>query len=540
MAVDVSYRKLQQDSNELNGSLLIKYRMAQALTAVSLLAIIGMAIYSILYPRFNYSISDPIVESMPLKCYLPNRLLIPESEDGTYTPPSPHQSLLRAVSYASTEEYQDYCKHYTPEGFTDEWEFNEDQSCGDWEETYMKRHAHDLSVLEGYKKGKFPSSVKNKPRFISYICQEVPANSNRGCGGLADRMGGMISTFFYALLTNRTYLLNWSSMNPLPLEAIWERPHIDWSHDPEEMEQLFTDDSNPFLGYQKVDTLNRNYTSMGEVLFPNGPETDFDDLWNGTYVEVRSNRGYIIRTFQTSTRYTELLNSMGLTMENTFKCITNFLFRPTIGSRRFLNAYRYLFQMESVLSIGIQIRTDDNALANPQNDIQSMEKWGYFLKCAGELARVKKEPHHNRLVFFLVTDSAHLRDEFVSLNKDREKASLYLDDLVDMSTMIVTGLPIEHIEPDQIAKYIKVDDPKAVNLARMRPGVNSAYMENWLLGLTQYRIISQQGYGKMAAFYSGVDNSSVSLRKPGKAYPVCSNPDAMVSFKWLSTQWSLG
>lgn len=46
---------------------------------------------------------------------------------------------------------------------------------------------------------------------------------------------------------------------------------------------------------------------------------------------------------------------MGLDKENTFGCLTDYLFRPTIGSRRFINAYRDLFQMESVLSIGMQV-----------------------------------------------------------------------------------------------------------------------------------------------------------------------------------------
>lgn len=46
---------------------------------------------------------------------------------------------------------------------------------------------------------------------------------------------------------------------------------------------------------------------------------------------------------------------MGLNKENTFGCLTDFLFRPTIGSRRFINAYRGLFQMDSILSIGMQV-----------------------------------------------------------------------------------------------------------------------------------------------------------------------------------------
>ncbi|KAI7898120.1 uncharacterized protein BX663DRAFT_525793 [Cokeromyces recurvatus] len=472
---------------------------------------------------------------------------MPKSPDGTYTPPSPHYTLVRAVGFATNEEYQNYCHKYDDKlgAFTDEWLYNQQGECGNWQDGYIKLHKKNMAILEKYKDGIFPEdiNVEDSPKFISYICKEVPKDSNRGCGGLADRMGGMISTFFYALLTDRAYLLNWAAMNPLPLEAIWERPYIDWSHDPEEMEALFTNDINPFLGYQKVDLLNKKLRVLNSIMFPDGGNTDFKELWNETYVEVRSNRGYIIRTFQLHKAYTKILNDLGLTKSNAFRCLTNFLFRPTIGSRRFLNAYKSLFEMKSILSIGIQIRTDDNAIANPQFDENGLEKWGHFLKCAGELASFKKEMNHKHIVFFLVTDSAHLRDEFVSLNTNRERAKEYLgEDIVDISSIVITGLPIEHIEPEQIAKYIEVKDPKEVNMERMRPGVNSAYMENWLLAETQYRVISIQGYGKMAAFYSGDDKTSISMPKPSPKYPfpVCNTDEAFTTFDWLSTVWSLG
>ncbi|KAG1194490.1 hypothetical protein G6F36_000175 [Rhizopus arrhizus] len=526
---------------------------------ISLSAIVFMAAYSLFHPSIAYSKTKSNVNvneqenTIPIDftpqeepCYLPNKILIEQPRDGSYSPPSPHISLLQAVSHATNEEFQSYCKKYNENqgGFTDEWKYNEKGECGNWQNKYIKLHKRNMAILKQYKKDEFSNKIKikDRPKFVSYLCKEVPKNSNRGCGGLADRMGGMISTFFYALLTDRAYLLHWAERNPLPLEAIWERPYIDWSHDPKEMELLFSDGENPLLGYQKVNLLNRKYNDLIATVFPDGGNTEFKDLWNETYVEVRSNRGFIIHTFQLSQKYKKILNNMGLTKENTFRCITDFLFRPTIGSRRFLNAYKKLFEMKSILSIGIQIRTDDNALANPQHDSNGLKKWGHFLKCAGELASFKREPHHKHIVFFLVTDSAHLRKQFVSLNRNKDLAQKYLsEDIVKSSSMVITGLPLEHIEPDQVAKYIDVEDPKEVNKARMQPGVNSAYMENWLLGHTQYRVISVQGYGKMASFYSGEDKTSISMPKNGKAkLPVCSADNSFTSFEWLSTQWSLG
>lgn len=119
---------------------------------------------------------------------------MPTSPDGTYTPPTPHNSLVRAVGFASNQEYQEYCQLYDTEvgGFSDEWPYNKEGECGNWQERYTNLHKTDLAYLEQYKEGIFPKDidVENRPKFVSYLCKEVPKNSNRGCGGLADRMGG--------------------------------------------------------------------------------------------------------------------------------------------------------------------------------------------------------------------------------------------------------------------------------------------------------------------------------------------------------------
>lgn len=91
----------------------------------------------------------------------------------------------------------------------------------------------------------------------------------------------MISTFFYALLTDRAYLAHWADANPIPLEVLFERPNIDWSYDPKEMKELFNQPDKG-ITHQDVDTLNQKYPVLGRTLFPNGPTQDFHELWNGT------------------------------------------------------------------------------------------------------------------------------------------------------------------------------------------------------------------------------------------------------------------
>ncbi|KAI8391809.1 uncharacterized protein BYT42DRAFT_558149 [Radiomyces spectabilis] len=547
-------------NGEVN-SLLFKYKLAKALTMVSLVAVFLMALGSLVYPELSWRGSSNVAEDHPVaeapvepasyggvkskdKCQLPSKIMLPMSPDGTYSPPSPDDSLLKVLEYVAPDDYDKYCQSWDPvSGFTDEIPYNKNGECGTWQAKYRALHERRLEQLERLKAGDLESfQHEDKPMFISYYCKEVPKNSNRGCGGLADRMSGMISTFFYGLITDRAYLAHWANGNPIPLELLFEKPNIDWSFDPIEMRRLFDQEDSEFFSFKAVDTLNQKWKQLGETMFPNGSHQDFRELWTEKYLEVRSNRAYIIRTYQESAIYPDMMAKIGLSKENTFGCLTDFLFQPTIGSRRFYNAFKALFKLDSVLTIGMQIRTDDNAIANPQLDQNNLQKWDYFLTCANQLADAKRQAHHKRVVYFLITDSTKLRDEFVSMNENSNLAQRFLQGRSQHTSMVVTGLPIDHIEPDQVSKYINVTNPVQVTQERMLPGVNSAVIENWLLSAADYRIISPQGYGKLAAFHSNSDNSTIALpRVTLKARaPDCSKPNAFVTYDWLSTQWSLG
>lgn len=352
---------------------------------------------------------------------------------------------------------------------------------------------------------------------------------------------GMISTFFYALLTDRAYFAYWDGENPFSLDILFEKPYVDWHYDMDTLEELFTNPpDDPYLTNEHVDTLNAKWGTMEQKIFPNGRTQNFSDLWPASLVEVRSNRAYIIHTFESSDIYPAILHDMGLNAENTFGCLTDFLFKPTIGSRRFIDAYKYLFELDSIFSVGIQIRTGDNQIVNPQDDELTVESYSYFLKCANELAAAYRKPQHKRVVYLLITDSAKLRDEMMALNDNVAMQQQYLGGKDAM--VLTTGLPIEHLEPVQVAKYINITEPHVETEEEKVAGINSAVIENWLLSSTTYRVISQQGYGKLAAFHGNVDGTTYSMPRIGgkdKA-PFCGNPHAATSFADLSRLWSLG
>lgn len=99
------------------------------------------------------------------------------------------------------------------------------------------------------------------------------------------------------------------------------------------------------------------------------------------------------------------------------------------------------------------------------------------------------------------------------MNDDREKRRQYLGENSDDVTMVVTGLPIEHVESKTIKhKYIHDDNEEQnTNRDQLTAGVNAAVIENWLLSYTDYRLISRQGFGKLAAFHSKSAHTTIAM-----------------------------
>ncbi|KAI9270650.1 hypothetical protein BDA99DRAFT_502358 [Phascolomyces articulosus] len=531
-----------------------RYKLAKCLTFVSLVAVVTMALSSFLYPgrlRWTSDETFPQADTTTTNhkvtnksCHFNVDSMIPSSPDGSYTPPPPDETLLRAIESGSQEDYDDYCSSWNEiDGFEDK---NDDlEECGVWQQQYASIHEQRLEQLQRLKAGDFESfGHESKPEYVSYLCEtDNQHRGSHGCGGLADRMNGMVSTFFYGLLTDRAYLAHWQ--DPLPLETLFEKPSIDWSFDPKEMRQLFDKKNDSYLSYQSINTLNQKWGTIGRSVFPDGADQDFKELFKASYVEWHSNRAFVIRTFRESTRYPEKLNELGLNKENAFRCIMDYLFRPTIGARQFINAYRKMFEMESILSIGLQIRTGDSGIVDPGKDKNTLQMWDYFMICANQLREAKREAHHQQVVYFLITDSSHLRDEFVSLNHDKSKRRTYLGDNSDDVTMVVTGLPIEHVESKTIKpKFLQNITEASLTQDEQNTlaGVNAAVIENWLLSYTDYRLISRQGFGKLSAFHSSSAHTTIGMPKLSRKQVAvnCANPHAFITFDTLSTWWSLG
>lgn len=91
-----------------------------------------------------------------------------------------------------------YTGYQRPEAF---------HECGYWQEEYMKLHREILS-------GRRP------PRYLIAVLPE---------SGLADQLFGIISLFFWALLTGRAFQITAGYQQISPLETAFDAPFINWT-----------------------------------------------------------------------------------------------------------------------------------------------------------------------------------------------------------------------------------------------------------------------------------------------------------------------
>lgn len=73
-----------------------------------------------------------------------------------------------------------------------------------------------------------PNFEPNEERFLMYRC-EVQADKNRNCGGLGDRIKGIVSAYLWALIANRTFLIRID--RPCEFDQLYEPNNfaIDWN-----------------------------------------------------------------------------------------------------------------------------------------------------------------------------------------------------------------------------------------------------------------------------------------------------------------------
>ncbi|GAA5857662.1 hypothetical protein JCM8547_004321 [Rhodosporidiobolus lusitaniae] len=409
---------------------------------------------------------------------------------------------------------------------------------GSWQEAYTLLHKE---VMRG----------ERETKLLEFWCEDLTV-----CGGLADRMLGMTTTFLLSLLTNRAFLASWD--HPIPLSLLFDSPAIDWSElsfpalpsfPPEEggrSAHVLYGNKTLVQGRKSVPFHNFRIEQVAPFLekLRSGEQTG---LANEPWIRLeRPNRGIAINAFSNPTLLPEF-TAVGLTTSNIYAQLVHYLFRPKLEAFMFIHEYTSLFALPSIFAVGIQIRTGDVYMRDPELDVvNTVERHQHWFDCANEVVETYALPSQ-RPLYFLITDSAHLR----------QSASLAFPDRV-----VVSGLAQHHNElRDDSNKLLRVteDQGRARTVEEMKEeleGLQNTVAESWIFEAMDFALLSKNsGFGKIPTFVHGKPHRAISvprvvvpdLAKAGdpEAYqrpsmPSCRLESALASFSDLSSGWSLG
>ncbi|GAA5919295.1 hypothetical protein JCM6882_007829 [Rhodosporidiobolus microsporus] len=408
---------------------------------------------------------------------------------------------------------------------------------GHWQEDYKALHDE---IMRG----------ERETRLLEYHCENKVE-----CGGLADRMLGMTTTFIIALLTKRAFVATWD--RPIPLSLLFDSPNVDWSEPPLSSIHSYS----PEEGGRPLHVLFGNGTLVAEreaLAIHNFKVEDANELLvrmrthgktsllDKSWIRLeRPNRGIALQTFSNRALLPQLA-SLGLTSSSIYAQLVHFLFRPKLEVLSFINEYTSLFALPSVFAVGIQIRTGDAYMRNPELDaVNTVERHQHWFDCAAEVVETYAAPTA-RPLFFLITDSATLRASAASAYPDR---------------VIVSGLLQRHNElrddQNQLL-HVTEEEGRARSVGEMKEeldGLQNTVAESWIFESMDFALLSHHsGFGKIPTFMHATPNRAIvlprvreDLDKPDDptafirpSMPSCRLETTLASFSDLASGWSLG
>ncbi|BGO88739.1 hypothetical protein NBRC10512_005188 [Rhodotorula toruloides] len=389
---------------------------------------------------------------------------------------------------------------------------------GLWEDEYAEMHAAMLNR-------------SRKASLLEYVCRQ-----GEYCGGFADRILGMTSSFLYSILTKRAFSITWEQ--PAPVDLFFDSPYIDWSR------PFNKTSSTPVHPVYKDRKLLKNRTEVNAHNWE-PPQVDefmptFVDQFGGnkntSWLQLDFNRGVIIRSFSYP-KIGETMSSLGFKMTTAYSCLINYLLRPKPAVLAFIAQYTSFFALPENYVIGIQIRTGDLSMwADYKDAVNSVHKYQQYFTCADSVARTYAHPSQ-KIVYYLITDSHKLERDVLRRYGDR---------------VVVTGLKQAHVE-------IKTDRSDGLQaIKKVADGFMRTVAESWIFAGTDFQILTQRsGFGKIPTWLRGKEGTTIALFNEGtdpeftaqyKAAnegrlppPIdCSKPEALVTFKQMAQDWSLG
>ena len=337
--------------------------------------------------------------------------------------------------------------------------------------------------------------------------------------GLADRVIGTLSIFFYALFSDRALQL--VTYNELPgfetaLSPVDE--HVDWRLPggiDDELIDVLKYTYKGVRGYvgdrsydrAVIDTsrfwpvyMVNDFDAVDELLGlqwkePKEGTPHFSDFnmresprghGEAPVVILSSNRGRAFRLFE-SPQYRQKLFDFGLRPETCIACAFHYLFRPNAQVEELYgDTFRRLAD-NSILTIGIAVRVGDEVFGSGDEEQEESHLWSIaepYFDCASQIESTRAQAGQ-RVLIYLISESRKLRQ----LAKKR------------LGEKILTDVSTRYDHPDDVHnRNITVSGPASKKKALDR-AMQHAVGQVLAFSMADFHVFtSQSGFGRLGAW----------------------------------------
>lgn len=337
------------------------------------------------------------------------------------------------------------------------------QSCGSsWQRRYKTFHH---KTLRSWKSG----------RYLIYSCK----GDGYGCAGYGNRIGGIASLFFLAILTNRVFLIDWKLPESTALERFLQPNNIQWNYDLSEIQSLPSAIQYWGKGYPKnlqPENIIKPSNDYGEFVrwfqsvdfdsYFNKPVEQItatwgfgDEIWSNPYLARKAHKLGIVRP---------------LISYSLVGCAFDFLFKTTEELQgKISQARKVVFTSPSLPVIGLHIRMGD-AVFGRQRPL-NVQNFKTFFSCAQlvekSIAESSGKGDAESIKWFLASDDVFIKQYAIQQFPSK---ILTLD-----------------LKPQHIGIFHKVRFPSY-------EGMMGVLLDHFLLADCFFLILSSSTFGKSA------------------------------------------
>jgi hypothetical protein len=376
-------------------------------------------------------------------------------------------------------------------------------SCGNWQRRYTALHQNTVSGL-------------SPERYMVSVAVEA---------GVADRVLGIVSQFYFAVLSGRAFTTVTYGNLPSFAAACWS-PNINWTHPTELPADVVDPLKYTFKGVRGYEGSRAYERSLAETFHPlymiNKPYEGFgnanlsDYAPKIPYIVSSSNRGQVWQLFH-NPYHKQQLYAMGLTPESAVPCAFLFLCQPNEVVATYYAPYwdRLAAANAAGLTIGIHIRVGDQSFSKHDDAAASrmLLEFQHFFACA-EAIESAFGKGSLPVTWYLMSESRALR---------RAAAAKY-------GKKLITDVDAQNAHPD--CSYI---NKEACNNKAMAEAMQHSIGNMYTFSLAQYHVIgARSGFGKFGAILSARWDHMYIANEAG---PAC-DPVSPATLASISKAWS--